>query len=102
MASSPGALAVLPFDATIRGGVGAEDEQLTLALDFAGDFHRLGDEVQDVFVHGLAITGDEEEIERGAVGPTDQEHRRDAAADAANGAGAVRRERAWIHHAEVT
>jgi hypothetical protein len=59
-------------------------------------------EVQDVFVHRLAIAGNEEEIERWAVGLADEEHGRDAAADAADGAGAVGRQLAGVHHAEVT
>ena len=52
----------LSLHTPIRRRVSAEDEQLALALDFAGDFDRLGDEIQDLFVHGLAVAGDEQKI----------------------------------------
>ena len=39
----------------IRGGVGTEDEEIALTLDFTGDFNRLGNEAQDLIVHGLAV-----------------------------------------------
>ena len=46
---------VLLLDAAIRGGVGADDEQLALALDFAGDLHGLGNHVEHLLVHRLAV-----------------------------------------------
>ena len=79
----------LLIDSSIRRRVGAQREQLALAHDFAGDFDRLGDEVENLFVHGLAIAGDEEEVERGAIGLADEKHGWDAAAEAAYGASAV-------------
>src|SRR5439155_22709468 len=79
-----------------------QNQKFPLALDFTGDFDRLGDKVQHLLIDGAAVTGDKEEAERGAVGLANQEHGRDAAADAANGACAMRRERAGIHDAEVT
>jgi len=56
----------------------------------AGNFQWLRDEVEHLFVHRLAVAGDEQEVERSAVWLADEKHGRDAAADAANRAGAVR------------
>jgi hypothetical protein len=52
------AIRALFFDPTIRGRICAQDEQFALALDVAGDFNWLGDEVQNFFVHGTAVGGD--------------------------------------------
>jgi len=64
----------LPRCAPIRGWVGPENQQLALALDFTGDFDRLGDEIQELFVHRLAVAGEEQEIEREAVRPAHEQH----------------------------
>jgi hypothetical protein len=71
-----------------------------LTLDFAGDFDRLGDKVQDLFVYWLAVAGNEKEVERGAVGLAHKQHRRDSPTDAANGTGTVSRQVARIHHSK--
>ena len=86
----------------IRGGVGAKDEQVALTFDFTSNFDWLGRERQDLLVHWTPVAGDEQEVERGTIGAADEEDRRDATADAANGAGPVGCERPGIHHPEVT
>ena len=43
----------------VRRRVGAQDQQFALALYFTGNFDRLGGEVQDLFVHGLSVAGNE-------------------------------------------
>ena len=87
---------------SIRVRLSTQDEQLALALDFASDFNRLGDKVQDLFVHWLAVARNEKKVERGPVGLAYKQHWRDSPTDAANGAGAVGRQLARIHHSQET
>src|SRR5882724_203781 len=51
----------------IRRGVGTQDEQLALPLNFAGDFKRLGNQVEHLPVYRPAIGGDQQQINRRAV-----------------------------------
>jgi len=50
----------------------------------------------------MAIAGDEHEMERNTIGLPHQQDRGYSTTDTTDGAGAVRRELARVHHAQVT
>src|SRR5258705_6934860 len=87
---------------TIHRRVGTQNQQLALPLNFAGDFERLGYHFEHLLVHGLALGGNQQQINRRAVLLAHEQHRWHAATDAADGASAVWRELSWIHDPKET
>ena len=63
-------------NASIRGRLSTQNQQLSLTLDFAGDLDRFGDHVEDLLVHRLAVAGNKKQVERWAVRLADEEYRR--------------------------
>src|SRR5581483_5835798 len=89
-------------DQPIGGGVGAQRQRVSLPRNFTRDFNGLGNEIKYLIIHRLAVGGYQKKIECRTVLLSDHQHGRDAAADAIDGAGAVRFELAGVHHAEKT
>jgi hypothetical protein len=79
----------------------AEGEEGAVLFDEAGDLDGFGDEGEDLFIEGFAVSGGEEEAGGLAILIPDDEDGGNAAADATDGAGAVGDELAGVHDAEV-
>src|SRR6266478_6550616 len=91
------------FEQTIRGAVGDWTQSLRNARpQYAQTATASALCLEHLFVDGFAIGGDEKKIDRRAVLLPHQQHRRTPTADAADGARAVWRKLAGVHHAQET
>jgi hypothetical protein len=86
--------------ASIRCWFSAENQPVTLSFDVAGDLHRLGDQVQHLLVNRLAVSRNEQQINRRASLLPHEQYGRHAPADATDRTRAVWQELARIHHSE--
>ena len=77
-----------------------EVEEVVAALEAAVDRDGARDETEDAVVHGPSIRIDEQEMRLASLLVAREEHRRNAAGDAADRAGAVNFEAPRVHHAE--
>jgi hypothetical protein len=64
--------------------ISTQYQQFFMALDFAGDLHRFGHEIEDLMVNRLAGGRNEQQISRRRIFLTYEEHWRNAAAEAAD------------------
>ncbi len=80
------------FYASIREWISAENQPVALPFDVPGDLHRFSDQVQHLLVHGLALGGNQKEIECCAVLLAHQQNGRHATTNATDRTGPMRYE----------
>ena len=90
------------LEPTICFGISAEDRKITLAFELTGYFDGFGDQVEHLFIDGLAVGRNQKEVFCWfTLGPNEQDWW-NAAADAADGAGPMGGQLARVHDAQKT